>query len=367
MIRVIQIGLGVRGKQWAEVINKHPDTMVVAYVRKNADLAHTPVEQGNERIPCFSSLKEAFEHNDADAVVIVSPPEYHYDQVLTAFDHGCHVICEKPLSEKYDECIEMVKEAEKRNLIFMIGMNFRYLSVTKKYREIVQNKSIGEIGYGHFTYIRNRDGNRSDLNKYPLLMLQPMLLEQSIHHIDLLRYCYGSEITTVSAQTWRPSWSTYQDDCCVSADFQFTNGIRAAYLGTWTSGSNRLYYEWRTDFSKGTLRQCHQFRDLYQSRLDPGLALTGDNFKTDPGIEPWLPVEIPSCVEFIDDTYCLLEEFVESIQTGSKPVTSGKDHLKSLGVTLACVESSITGKKIRMDEFYKKMGIPSCWMNEMGF
>ena len=140
----------------------------------------------------------------ADAVVLVTPPEYHFEDVLCAFSHHCHVICEKPLSEKMCECIEMVKQAEQNKLLLMAGMNFRYLAVTQKYRNLINEKVLGMIGYGHFTYIRNRNGNRNDLNKYPLSMLQPMLLEQSVHHFDLLRYCYGEEPCRVSAETWRP-------------------------------------------------------------------------------------------------------------------------------------------------------------------
>jgi predicted dehydrogenase len=43
-------------------------------------------------------------------------------------------------------------------------------------------------------------------------MPQPMLLEQSIHHLDLMRYCYDDEVESVLAETWNPAWSVYQDD-----------------------------------------------------------------------------------------------------------------------------------------------------------
>ncbi|HQG08949.1 MAG TPA: Gfo/Idh/MocA family oxidoreductase [Dysgonamonadaceae bacterium] len=363
MIRIIQVGLGVRGIQWADVIRKHPDTTVVAYVRRQVDLARKQVAEWGETVPCFSTLDEALDSVTADAVVLVTPPEYHFAEVLLAFSHRCHVICEKPLSEKMCECIEMVRQAEQNKLLLMAGMNFRYLAVTQKYRNLINEKTLGSIGYGHFTYIRNRNGNRKDLNKYPLLMLQPMLLEQSVHHFDLLRYCYGEEACRVSAETWRPYWSTYDDDCCVSASIRFTHGIQAEYLGTWTSGCNRMQFEWRTDFSGGTIRQCHQFGDLYQSRMDPELSMTGANFKTDPGIEPWKSIELDPCEAFVDDTYGLLCEFVDAFQGDKELVTSGKDHMKTLGLTLACIESSLTGKRIELHDFYKRNGVPSRWID----
>ena len=363
-MRVIQVGLGVRGIQWAKVMKRHPDTEIVAYVRSRVELARKQVEEWGENTPCFRTMEEAFAAVKADTVVLVTPPEVHLEEVKCAIAHGCNIICEKPLSENMEECIEMVRMADKAGLQLMAGMNFRYLSVTQTYRKYIQEKILGEAGYGHFTYIRHRDGNRHDLNKYPLVMKQPMLLEQSVHHLDLMRYCYGSDVIAVSADTWRPSWSTYDDDCCVSALLHFRNGLRANYIGTWTSGCNRLQYEWRTDFSGGTLRQCHQFEQLYSSTMQPELAMTGTNFKYDPSIEPWVPVQIPECEAFVDDTYGLINEFSDAVN-GRKPlVTSGRDHLKTLGLTLACVEASLTGKRVDMYDFYKRSGIPSRWIDE---
>ncbi len=363
-MRVIQVGLGVRGIQWAKVMKRHPDTEIVAYVRSRVELARKQVEEWGENTPCFRTMEEAFAAVKADTVVLVTPPEVHLEEVKCAIAHGCSVICEKPLSENMEECIEMVRLADKAGLQLMAGMNFRYLSVTQTYRKYIQEKILGEAGYGHFTYIRHRDGNRHDLNKYPLVMKQPMLLEQSVHHLDLMRYCYGSDVISVSADTWRPAWSTYDDDCCVSALLHFRNGLRANYIGTWTSGCNRLQYEWRTDFSGGTLRQCHQFEQLYSSTMQPELAMTGTNFKYDPDIEPWVPVQIPQCEAFVDDTYGLINEFSDAVH-GRKPlITSGRDHLKTLGLTLACVEASLTGRRIDMYDFYKRSGIPSRWIDE---
>ena len=39
-----------------------------------------------------------------------------------------------------------------------------------------------------------------------------MLWEQSIHHFDLMRYCYQAEVRSVQATTWNPPWSLYRDE-----------------------------------------------------------------------------------------------------------------------------------------------------------
>jgi predicted dehydrogenase len=299
---------------------------------------------------------------EADAVNLVTPPEVHHEQSLTAFRHGCHVICEKPLSEVLPESIAMVREAERAGLKLMVGHNFRYLACSQKLRQIIRERTYGTPGFANFNYIRNRNGNRKDLNKYPLMMKQPMLLEQSVHHVDLIRYCYDDEIIAVRADTWRPRWSTYEDDCCVSALFELKSGMRVNYLGTWTAGWNRFCFEWRTDCDGGVVLQRKQFSDLYAARMDPALALSGHRFKDGEEVEPLQEVPLEPCVAFVDDTRGLLTEFVDAITLGAPLITSGKDHLKTLGVTLACVESAESHQRVTMREFYKRQGIPEAWI-----
>jgi predicted dehydrogenase len=338
---------------------------MAAYVSRRVEVARQKVaEWGDPDVPCFGDLDEALRAVEADAVVLVTPPEVHREQTLAAFEHGCDVLCEKPLSEVMAETVELVGVAERSGRQLMVGMNFRYLHTSQAIRRMVLTEELGAPGFGHFAYIRNRDGRRADLNKYPLMMVQPMLLEQSVHHLDLLRYCYARDVEAVSADTWRPSWSTYADDCCVSVLLRFAGGLRANYIGTWTSGWNHFCFEWRTDFPGGALIQKKQFSDLYLAKLEPGLALTGRNFKTeDSEAEPLLPVPLPPLEDFVDDTRGLLDEFINAVEGKAPLVTSARDHLKTLGLVFACIEAAETGKLVILCDFYRRQGIPDRWID----
>jgi predicted dehydrogenase len=362
-VRILQAGMGVRGTQWAQIIRAHPRAENVAYMHPQPELGRKILKKWSEsEKPLFGDFEEALQSVKPDAVLLATPPEFHHAQVLAAFKHGCHVLCEKPLSEEFEESIDMVTQADRYHKLLMVGHNFRYLACSQKLREMIASRELGTPGYGHFVYLRNRDGRRPDLNKYPLTMKQPMLLEQSIHHLDLMRYCYQDEVISVSADTWRPNWSVYQNDCCVSALLTFRSGLRANYMGTWTSGWNRFSFEWRTDCSGGVIIQKAQFSDLYSARLTPGLAQEGLLFKTSGDVEPLQPVPLEATEAFRDDTRLMLNEFVEALEDGKALVTSGKDHLKTLGLTLACVEAAETGSRITMDHFYHNHGIPFEWI-----
>lgn len=360
-LRIIQVGLGVRGKQWAKVIAATPGVRTVAYVARRLDVLRCEAAQlGQADVPCFTALPAALAAVPADVVLLVSPPEVHHEQALAAASAGCHLLIEKPLAEDWDETVDIVRQAERHKVQLTVGMNFRYLPTHQEIRRIVRAGDYGQPSFGQFTYIRNRDGRRPDLNKYPLTMPQPMLLEQSIHHLDLMRYCYDDEVESVLAETWNPAWSVYQDDSCVSVILRFRSGLRVNYLGTWTSGWNRFDFRWRTDFPGGVLVQKKQFSDLYAARLDPALAMTGPLFKDE--AEPLLPIALPQAEHFIDDTRLLLARFVEAIQAGKPVETSGKDHLKSLALVHAIIESAVQGKRVALADFYACRGLTTGWL-----
>lgn len=362
-IRIIQVGVGVRGAHWARVIGQDDRATVVAYVDLRLEVARQKaIEWGQPKTPCFAHLAEAVAAVECDAVLLVTPPEGHFEQTMLAFERGRHVLCEKPLVETLAEAIELVGQAERRRLHLMVGMNFRYLPVSQMIRRFIREQRFGLPGYGHFVYLRHRHGRRPDLNDYPLTMAQPMLLEQSIHHLDLLRYCYGVEVKALTADTWRPDWSTYADDCCVSVLLQFEGGLRVNYLGTWTSGWNQFHFQWRTDCPGGVIIQQAQFGDLHTVEFQPHLAGEGKLFKGSGEAEPLQPIPLASSEDFIDDTRGLLNEFVEAVATGRAVETSGQDHLKTLSLVLACIEAAQTRQWIQMVDFYQRQGIPAEWV-----
>ncbi len=357
-VRVLLVGAGNRGRVWSRVCSETSLVQLVGIV--DPDVARAEAARaGLDRplLPIYTDLAEALEGVQPDAVIVVTPPSTHHALVSAALSAGTHVLCEKPLSEDLSEAIDLVERAQAHDLKLLVGMNFRYLSTSQRIRRYVRERQLGDPSLGQFVYVRYRDGRRADLNDYPLRMSYPMLHEQSIHHFDLLRYCYDSEVESLVADSWRPSWSTYAGDCCVSVLFRFENGMRVNYLGTWTASWNRMTFGWRTEFASGVLMQRAQFDDLVKVEFQPERGLSGARFKTADEAEPVRQEALPPCVPFVDDSRLLLTELVESIREGIAPTTTGHDHLRSLCLVRACIESAETGRRVQMHELSRRLGI----------
>jgi predicted dehydrogenase len=338
-LNVILAGLGVRGRHWAEVVTRSERTEIAAYVDPNPAARERTAAQYGAR-PAFESLDAALAARDAgdlraDALILANPPIGRREQVAAASARGLPMLIEKPLALTVAEAADLVQIAESAGVPLMVGLNFRYLGVTQATQALLSDGSVGQPSFARFTYERYRDGNRPDLNKYPLTMDQPMLWEQSIHHFDLMRYVYRAEPVRVACQTWNPPWSMYESDANVAALFAFDNGMIVNYQGTWQSGWAEPHFEWRTDCTGGVISQRHQFGDLFYARhADPTLT----------------PVPLPPHEQWITETSGLLDAFVRAVIDGAPLECSGRDHLVSLAMVEACAAASRQQRCVSLTE-----------------
>ncbi|MEX2356515.1 MAG: Gfo/Idh/MocA family oxidoreductase [Thermaerobacterales bacterium] len=346
-VRLLQVGVGARGKKWAGILAQEPGVQVVGWVDIDNDALHWVGRelQGQPRMEqarCFTSLDEALEETEPDAVAIITPPAVHEEQVMMSLAAGCHVLCEKPLALDLAAAKRMVEAAEAAGLLFSICLNFRYLPVTAAYRRLIQSQEFGPAAYATLTYLRDRDGTLPHLNKYCLELEDSMLVEQSIHHLDLIRFYYNSEVRAVYCETWNPDWSMYKGDSIVTALLELENGVRVTYVGSWTGGWDELKFQWRTDCPQGVIFQSDLFGDL---------AVVG-KYEAEPR-----PIELPEFTPFIDDTAALIGEFAAAAAGEGPPPCTARDHLTTLALTFACKESSVAGRRVTMADFMAANGL----------
>ena len=324
-VKTVLVGLGARGRYWAQVMHAEPRCDVVAYVDPAAEALERADASFGAR-PGFTSLDAALSQlEQVDALVLATPPSGREAQLRAACERGLPVLVEKPLALDLNEAARFVALGESAGIPLMVGLNFRYLAVTVERMRLYREGVIGLPEFTRFTYERWRDGYRPGINRYPLTMEHPMLWEQSIHHFDLLRFAYGAEPETVACQAWNPSWSMYAGETNVSALFDFAGGLRANYQGTWQSGWVTPGFEWRTDGTEGVVSQFDQFGDLrYARRGDPALT----------------DVPLPPHEIWVTETAGLLRAFLATLLDGAPLECSARDHLGSLAMVEASIRAS---------------------------
>jgi predicted dehydrogenase len=340
-LKVVLVGLGTRGRHWVRVISEDAGATLIAGVDPSPDA----ITSLREKLPALEFPVLDFADALAlkpDLVVLSTPPSVHLEQITHCANHGIPVLCEKPLALDFETAKACVDVAENAGILLGIGMNFRYLETTRASREVIQSGRLGQVGFGRINYWRYRDGKRPLLNKYPLTMDQPMLLEQSIHHLDLARFIYGAEVKKLWARTTNPPWSMYRSNATVAAWLEFENGFELQYFGTWMGTNSKNEFQWRTDGSNGMLFQRDIFRGLEFWRSGA----------TEPEEVTLKPQE-----DFVDDTRGLFADFLRAVRGESTTYPTGRDHLNTMILTLACAESSRQDRALGLEGFAREVGL----------
>ena len=139
-LRMAVIGAGNRANKYLEYARRHPERLQPVAVVDGNELRRNETA---ERFGLASERRyadyDAFfaRPADADAVLITTPDDVHFDPCMKAIDAGLHVLLEKPIAQRLDECRAIARRARERGVLVGICHVLRYHPYFAKIREIV--------------------------------------------------------------------------------------------------------------------------------------------------------------------------------------------------------------------------------------
>ncbi|WP_282180421.1 Gfo/Idh/MocA family protein [Maribacter stanieri] len=115
----------------------------------------------------YGSYEELFNSKTVDVIYLATPHTSHANLSIAAMKAGNAVLCEKPIGVNKSEVEQMVAVAKENNVFLMEALWTRFNPTIKKVKELVDNGTIGDIGYLHADfafYALDRDENGRLLN-----------------------------------------------------------------------------------------------------------------------------------------------------------------------------------------------------------
>jgi len=197
MQRVLIVGHGSIGQRHLRIVRENlPDATIMVF--RHQPTTHIP-DKANL---VTSSMDDVFSFAP-EAAIIANPAPFHLEIAKALVEVGCHLLIEKPISDKSDRVEDLLETVRAAGVICQVGYNLRYLPSLSRFRNLTNEGLIGrplsvrcEIGQ----YLPNwRPGTdyragvsaRSDLGGGALLELS--------HEIDYLRWIFGDVV-------WVRSW-----------------------------------------------------------------------------------------------------------------------------------------------------------------
>ena len=256
MLKLGIIGADNMGSAHATNIleGKCPDIIITAM----ADRKESRREWVRDNVPgvqIFAEGSELIASGVVDAVLIAVPHYQHPTLAIAAFEHGLHVMCEKPAGVYTLQVREMIAVAD-RHPELTIGMMFnqRTNCVYRKMKEIVSSGEMGAIRRTNWI-ITNwfRSQSYYDSGAWRATWEGEgggVLLNQCPHNLDLWQWICGMP-NKVRAFCHNGKWHDIEVEDDVTAYVEYPNGATGVFVTTTSDapGTNRF----EIDLDKGQL------------------------------------------------------------------------------------------------------------------
>lgn len=220
-IKFAVIGQGHIGKRHAEMIrrNENAELVAVCDILPKEEVGLSDIE-----VPYFRSIDELLDAGlDLDVVNICTPNAYHAEYAIKALEHRYHVVLEKPIALKKSDAEKVVfKSLEVSKHVFCVMQN-RYSPPSVWLKEIVTNKTLGDIYMVQLNCFWNRDeryykkGNWHGDGKLD----GGTLFTQFSHFIDIMYWLFG-DITNINGNFHdfnHQQLTDFEDSGVVTFDF----------------------------------------------------------------------------------------------------------------------------------------------------
>ena len=204
-VKIVVIGAGNRTNKYLEYAALHPERLKLVGIVEPVEIRRNLVAEkfGVPAEACFSSFDDFFSnHIDADAVLIGTPEDKHYEPCMRAIEAGYHVLLEKPIAQTKHECLDILEASRRKGVIVGVCHVLRFHPYFMKIKEVVDSGELGQIvSINHYaeinidrmahSYVRGLWNRAKKTN--------PMLIAKCCHDIDFLLWICGSKCRKVSS------------------------------------------------------------------------------------------------------------------------------------------------------------------------
>ena len=355
MVRVAIIGLG------AATRNIH----VPAYARLGSRVSivagcDVSEDARNMGLKCgiptvFDDPREMIQKTAPDIVSVCTPPASHFEHTLLALHEGCHVFCEKPLTDSLDNADLLIREAERVGRQIVVNCQFPYMEI-----HLSAKKLIGSPEFGRLLFLQawqtfqptvtTESGWRGELKRR-------VGFEFGIHVFELIRFFFDDTPVSVAAQMPEilPAGAS---DLINIVTTQFADGRAASMVLNRISKGRERYLDMRLDGENASIRTSIGGRleikaGLHTRTRRPFLGVdvvAGGKATLENGTRTRV-IAKDGMNPFASATARHFENFIDELWRGVPPRGSAADHKKTLALVFAAYDAAQSGRTVNVNRY----------------
>ncbi|MCC0063508.1 MAG: inositol 2-dehydrogenase [Defluviimonas sp.] len=328
--RFAVLGAGRIGQVHARAISSTAGASLVAV----ADALPAAAEAMAGTYGCDIRSIDAIEKaTDVDAVVICTPTDTHADLIERFARAGKAIFCEKPVDLSIDRVRRCLDVVDQTGATLMVGFNRRFDPDFIASKAAIDRGAIGKV---EMVTITSRDPGAPPLDYIP--RSGGIFRDMTIHDFDMARWLLGEEPTTVLAAAsvlTDPRIGELGDFDSVNVILRTGSGRQAVI----TNSRRASYgYDQRIEVhgEKGSVAAAN----THESKVQ---IATSDGFRKPPLLNFFMTRYTAAYANEI-------AAFIEAINAGTAPPTSGEDGLKALALAEAALLSVKERRAVEVSE-----------------
>lgn len=271
--------------------------------------------------------------NNPDMAFVCTPSNHHIQPAMKAAEAGCDLFVEKPLSNTAKDVPELLEVVDKKNLISMIGCNYRFHPAIQTVKENLEAGALGKIVSARIetgSYLPDWHPWEDYREMYSAKKGVGGVLFDAIHGINYARWFFDDE-AVVTAMLGHESSLDMEPEDTASLITQYESGIQCEF---------HFDYIQRTPVKSGHITG------------EKGSIRWGGENKTvvrsEPTTDKWILETDYSDWEINQMYVDMIEHFIDCVQTREKTTSPLREGWKDLQLALAAKKSASEGRHIEV-------------------
>ena len=154
-IQVGIIGTGARAQELMQALQALSGVEIVGVVDAYKGRLERAMERTGGRAKPYRNYQDLLAQQSIDAVVVGTPDHWHRQIAVDAMNSGKDVYCEKPLTYRSSDGLEIIRVARERSRMLQVGSQGMSSAIQRKAKELIRGGRLGKITIIRAAYNRN--------------------------------------------------------------------------------------------------------------------------------------------------------------------------------------------------------------------
>lgn len=327
-LKIGMVGIGFIADWHFQGFEANPDASITGICRT---FYGSPVKQKEQKdalfkkandfgIKAYTTFDEMVKDDAIDAIIIGSINPEHFEQIQSAFDHGKHMMVEKPVVTQFDQLDTIRKKSRETGIRIFPAHNFVYRNAVRKAKEIITAGKLGKIIHSSFVVTHTiGEGHSKGWRSVKNLGTGGTLIDSGHHLVYQTLYLLGKPsrlhgFTSTNLLTHMECEDTAQ------VSLSYPDGSMAVVMQSWTSDHAGMINGIRIFGTEGSIV------------ISDGLYFNDEKIDTD--------------VEYPDSFKNQAKAFTDYILHDVPPLSDLQDVEDTLKITFGAYESNDNNKVI---------------------